>query len=258
MRTVVDRNGLPVFTDLRALADELARRGDTKLRAQVTQAWRVQSCLGDLRQAMDCVVALKNLINRPTGEESNTLSASERALMTTAILLYARATSTGGNTGERGSIQLDKEKLTPEEWNDHTVIVDVRNQAMAHVYSSRPLDDHEWHRAVFFAVHIGEIAGRHVWKAASATNQTSFRRATLDRLERALPTAHREMKAKFQKRMDAVSKTINEELKGEALFKHVFDPVPSFGSVAAVEAVLGGAPDGEASFWFSETERQSG
>lgn len=244
----------PEFSDLGALADQMARRGEVKLRSIVTQAWRAQSCLGDIRQAIDCMDALKVLIDRPRSEDSAGRLATERALMTTIIMLYARATSTNGDKGERGSIQLDKEKLSAAEWADHTAIVDVRNQAMAHVYTSRLLNDHDWHREKFFAVHVGDG----VWKPASATNQTGYHLATADCLVRMLPVAQRELKAKFNKRMDAVSKMINDEVKGGALFKHLFDPVPVFGGEEGVRIILDGAPQGEAAFWINEGDRRAG
>ena len=46
-----DTSAFPTFTDLGGVADELAKRGNVKLRAIMTQAWRAQSCLGDLSQA---------------------------------------------------------------------------------------------------------------------------------------------------------------------------------------------------------------
>ena len=244
---------LPQFTDLGALADEMGKRGNIKLRAIMTQAWRAQSCLGDLRQAMDCADVLATLIKRPKSEDTPHRFATERALLVTAISLYARATSTSGDKGERGSIQLAEKKVTPEEWADHRAIIDVRNEAMAHVYSSRSLGDHRWHTDIFFAVNVGK--GR--WQPASASNQTGFHAGTFARLERALPVAHRELRIKFHERMDAVSKMINNDVKGELLRKYVFDPVAAFGSEEGVRTILAGAPQVEAALWVNEGDRRS-
>ena len=241
----------PTFTNLAAVADELASRGNVKLRAIVTQAWRAQSCLGDLRQASDCADVLHDMLKRPTEQDTPVLLTVERSLLTNAIMLYARATSTNGDKGERGSIQLSEKKLTPEEWEDHNAILDVRNQAMAHVYGSRKLSDHDWHRSIFFAVDAG--GGR--WKPASASNQTSFHADTFARLERMLPVALREVKTKFHERMEAVAKVVNADVKGAALLKHVFDPVAVFGTEQAVEALLGGAGQGDTAFWVNEGKR---
>ena len=169
----------PKFTDLGSLADELARGGNVKIRAPMTQAWRAQSCLGDLRQAADCADILREMEGRPHEQDTSDLIAIERALMTTIVMLYARATSTNGDKGERGSIQLSEKKLTAEEWTDHNAILDVRNQAMAHVYSSRKLSDHDWHRNILFAVNADENG----WKPASASNQTGYHADTFARLE---------------------------------------------------------------------------
>ena len=202
---------------------------------------------------MDCTAALGELIQRPKMQDTSGTMATERSLMATAIMLYARATSTNGDKGERGSIQLSEKKLTPEDWADHNALLDVRNQAMAHVYPSRRLSDHDWHRDIFFAVHLG--GG--VWKAASASKQTSFHAVTFARLERMLPVAHRELKAKFHERIGAVTDMINKEVKAELLQKHVFDPVAIFGSEESVQLVLGGAVRGEASYWVNEGDGRS-
>lgn len=241
----------PAFTNLTAVAEEIASHGNEKLRAVVTQAWRAQSCLGDLKQANDCMDVLRDMLKRPTEQDTPALLTVERSLMANAIMLYARATSTNGDKGERGSIQLSEKKLTSEEWLDHNAILDVRNQAMAHVYPSRKLSDHDWHRSIFFAVDSGQ--GR--WKPASATNQTSFHADTFSKLERILPVALRELKAKFHLRMDAVSKVVNADVKAATLLKHVFDPVAAFGTEDAVRVVLAGAGQGDTAFWVNEGSR---
>lgn len=241
----------PAFTNLTAVAEEIAGHGNVKLRAVVTQAWRAQSCLGDLKQANDCMDVLRDMLKRPTEQDTPALLTVERSLMANAIMLYARATSTNGDKGERGSIQLSEKKLTSEEWLDHNAILDVRNQAMAHVYPSRKLSDHDWHRSIFFAVDSGQ--GR--WKPASATNQTSFHADTFSKLERILPVALRELKAKFHERMDAVSKVVNADVKAATLLKHVFDPVAAFGTEDAVRIVLAGAGQADTAFWVNEGSR---
>lgn len=243
----------PAFTDLAAVAAELASRGKGSLRAIMTQAWRAQSCLGDLRQASDCVDVLRDMLKRPNDQDTPALLTVERSLMANAIMLYARATSTNGDKGERGSIQLSEKKLTPEEWADHNAILDVRNQAMAHVYGSRKLSNHDWHRSIFFAVDAG--GGR--WKPASASNQTSFHAGTFAKLDRMLPVALRELKLKFHERMKAVTKVVNADVKAATLMKHVFDPVAIFGTEEAVRVLLAGEAQGDAAFWVNEGKRDN-
>ncbi len=237
---------LPTFTDLGALADDLAKRGaDPAIRSAITSAWRVQSCLGDLRQAEQSVKLLRKIADRERADDSQEAMTIERALMTSAVLHYARATSTSGQKGERGSIQLEQSRLTPEEWLDHTKIIDVRNQALAHVYSGRSAGDHIWHRDVFFAVE----SPQGTWVAASASNQTSYHGETLRRLEKMLPVAIREVKAKFDKRMAAVSRMLNGKVKTEMFRKHAFDPAHVFGSEETARAILAGRDHGDSAIW---------
>jgi hypothetical protein len=238
----------PTFTNLGALAEELASRGNVKLRAIMTQAWRAQSCLGDLRQATDCADALRTMLGRSDEQDTPVLLTVERSLLANGVMLYARATSTNGDKGERGSIQLSEKKLSPEEWTDHNALLDVRNQAMAHVYRFRKLNDHDWHRSVFFAVSAGD--GR--WKPASASNQTSFHAETFSKLDRMLPVAVREIRLKFHERMEAVTNLVNSHVKAASLLKHQFDPCSVFGGEDAVSALLAGQAEGDASFWVRE------
>lgn len=241
----------PAFTNLMAVAEELAGRGDVRLRAIVTQAWRAQSCLGDLRQASDCADVLRDMLKRPFEQDTPAPLTIERSLLANAIMLYARATSTNGHKGERGSVQLSEKKLTSGEWEDHNAILDVRNQAMAHVYGSRKLSKHVWHRSVFFAVEAGD--GR--WRPASASNQTSFHADTFTKLDRMLPVAIREVKTKFHERMEAVANVVNADVKAAGLLKHVFDPIPVFGSEEAVRVVLAGESQGDTALWVNEGKR---
>lgn len=240
----------PAFTDLTAVAEELASRGKVGLRSMLTQAWRAQSCLGDLRQSNDCVEVLREMVDRK--DDSPTLLTVERSLLANAVMLYARATLTNGPKGERGPIQLSEKKLTADEWKDHQAILDVRNQAMAQVYRARKLSEHEWHRSVFFAVDAG--GGR--WKPACASNQTTFHADTFAKLKRMLPVALRELKLKFHERMEAVTKAVNSEVKASTLRKSVFDPVAAFGSRGAVQALLDGEASGDAAFWVKENRQK--
>lgn len=237
---------LPTFTDLGALAEDLAKHGaDPSIRAAITTAWRVQSCLGDLRQAEQSMKALRKIADRERDEDSQEVMTIERALMTAAVLHYARATSTSGQKGERGSIQLEQSRLSPDEWSEHSKIIEVRNQAIAHVYSGRSAGDHVWHRDIFFAVETPE--GH--WAAASATNQTSYHLDTLRRLERMLPVAIREIRAKFDKRMAAVTRMLNEKVKAAMFRKHAFDPTHVFGSEETARAILAGRARGDSVIW---------
>jgi uncharacterized coiled-coil protein SlyX len=238
----------PPFSNLSALALQLEGSGKyPKLSIKLRQAWRAQSCLADLTQSQECCEALRGTLDRPRSDDTPTLLTTERALLTTAVILYARATSTSGQGGERGSIQLDRNKLTDDEWKNHNALLDVRNQALAHVYSTRKVNSHEWHREMFFAVEVNDGA----WKPASATNQTGFQAATLEYLENMLPVANKLLLEKFRKNMAAVTDQI-KQVPQSLLLEHRFDPVTVFGSIEAVRHLLAGASQETASFWVNE------
>src|SRR3546814_14909920 len=69
----------------------------------------------------------------------------------TAILLYARATATSGSKSERGSVQLDASKLSPEQQADHDMIIRLRNGAIGHVEQGARIEGDLWHRDFLFA-----------------------------------------------------------------------------------------------------------
>src|SRR3546814_13841799 len=68
----------------------------------------------------------------------------------TAILLYARATATSGSKSERGSVQLDASKLSPEQQADHDMIIRLRNGAIGHVEQGARIAGAPWHRVFLF------------------------------------------------------------------------------------------------------------
>ena len=240
----------PPFTNLTALIGSLEKLGKYgELRKTLVQAWRAQSCLADMKQSQDCYDVLQGILKRPRSADTPELLTTERALLVTAIMLYARATSTSGQRGERGSIQLERGKLSPEQWKDHQALLDVRNQAFAHVYTSQVVGGYQWHREIVFAIETPSGA----WKPASASNQTSYHKGTVESLGRMLPIAKRLVKEKFQKRLAAVSQKINEASVPRELFVACqFDPVAAFGTDEAVRGVLAGGQAGEASFWVNE------
>lgn len=231
------------------MAEELARNSKhQKLRAKIHQAWTAQSCIGDLTRVEDICGVINRTLGKEIEHETHDDLIVQGALLGMGINLYARATSTSGQKGERGSIQLDQGKFTVEEWAHHLGLIDVRNRALAHVYSSQDFAEHSWHKDIVFAVE--EASGR--WKAAASSRQSSFQRETYDRLCRMTPLAKAFVIERFQRRIAAVSGALNEEKIPAAVFrKHGFDPIEIFGSAQAVAAVLDGVDQPDASFWVN-------
>ncbi|HKY80595.1 MAG TPA: hypothetical protein VJM09_03900 [Sphingobium sp.] len=240
----------PPFTDLEALASTLKKNGrHSTLKKVLMQAWRTESCLGDLRQSQDCCNIIRKNLERPKAEYTLEHHTIERSLLTTAILLYARATDTGGKGEERGAIQLQQGQLTKDQWQDHQALISIRNQSLAHVNPTHVVDERFWHRIILFAIRTASG----IWRPACATNETGFHLETFQRLERMLPIASEIILPKFQKRMKAVSDQLNESnLDERTFFENQFNPVKVFGSEAAVQRLLAGSVNATDAFWVND------
>ena len=241
----------PPFADLVSLAATLKKTGKHgNLQKILESAWRAESCLGDLKQSSDCCAALRLSLETRAEDVSPQQHTIDRALMTTAMLLYARATSTSsGKEGERGAIQLERGRLTKEQWADHDALLGVRNKGIAHVNRRHSVDERAWHKDIFFAVRRSNGA----WQPASTSNETSFHLPTLERLERMLPVATDVIFSQFSRRMKAVSTALNAaKLPDKVFLDHQFDPVAAFGSVDAVRRLLGASKQGIDGFYVNE------
>ena len=242
-------SNFPPFTDLLAVARKLESTSkSSKLRRYLDQAWRANSCLGDLQQTEDCCDVLRGMVGRSKADDTHQILTTERALLANGLSLYARATSTSGQNGERGSIQLEHGSMTKGQWEDHRLVVDVRNQALSHVYDARPIGSQHWHRSSFFAVE----ASPGKWRPASASNQTTFNKAAFEALTRATPIAFEIVKQKFFKRMRSVMQELSETSCQALLRECRFDPIDTFGSREAVQSVLDMEKAGMGAMWSRE------
>jgi hypothetical protein len=240
----------PPFVDLLALSKSHNRTNKQKnLNDLLLQAWRAEACLGDLLQASDCCKILRAKVD----EKGETFGPHEqtivKALQTSAVSLYVRATSTGGKSGERGSIQLNSKQLTKDQKEDHNALLMLRNQALAHVNPAHKMGTRVWHKVSLFAVSNG--TGK--WMSAAATNETTWNRETLECLERMLPLAIKFIEEKFRVRLNAVQEALNDAGISETTFqKFLFDPVEVFGSDAVVQRILKSRGSAGDRFWVEE------
>jgi hypothetical protein len=171
-----------------------------------------------------------------------TRTATENALLMAAVLLYARATSTSGSMGERGSVDIAS-KLEEKQLIDHGALLDVRNRALAHVYSRSVVADDVWHDDSFFLVETDQG-----WKPAAATKRFLFHRPTLELLRRQLPVAEQLVTEVYHKRLNRLTELLSKNPVEWSVFeKNLFDPVSFFGSEQAVLDALRGMPHGSAS-----------
>lgn len=225
---------LPRFVDLERLAKELS--GDARYRRIATvirKASLVQSCIADIAQAQSSLEALTQLIASPRKRGTIVRSATENALLFQTVVLYARATATSGQSGERGSISI-REKLDDGQRADHSVLVDLRNRVVAHVYSDEAVAGDVWHKQALYLVETNQG-----WKTASAVLRMQVSQATLDRLARLLPVAHALLVARFYEHTNKITDLMNQHGVSIATFDLcLFDAVAFYGSESEVRKSL--------------------
>lgn len=236
---------LPKFADGEALARDLQRDPRyASLANVIRRAALEQSCASDLSQASSCCDALKWLLESPRQKGTLTRAATENALLTTAILFYARATATSGKKGERGSVDVRDgfRKHDPDLVIEHQAIIAVRNRAIAHVYPNEIIAGELWHEERPFLVEQAEG-----WLPAGAKRSIQFHRLTFDRLVRLIPIAQGIIFAKYHKSTGRMTDLYNANpIPQKLLAKHKIDPVAFFGSEQAVRDALAGIPAGSA------------
>lgn len=235
----------PRFSDLRAIAAEIGDQPEyARIRTAIEQAARAQSCVSDLAEAETCLAALDDILGSIRRQGTITRLATEAALLRTAVILYERATAAGGGKrGERGSIQI-RDRLSPEQTEDHDVLVNLRHRMLAHVYSGEQSDGSVWHREELFLIERGGP-----WKAAFACQRIQFHGQIFRRLKSQVPVALALVQKRFHDRLAQMSAILTDEPLPLAVFeRHIFDPVQRFGGEAAVQQILEGEASGRASF----------
>ncbi len=167
-------------------------------------ALNAQSCLIDLRQSAGALKALQEaIINDFLGNQiapsKESREAVETALLEGAISLYVRATHSGSKNGSRGSIQIRRQLSTAEK-EDHKTIIDVRNDAIAHVHQNKHISGMNRHRGAILLV---ECEGG--WRPGAAASRVTFDRNLVGCLTRQLPVATRIMSGKVDKLMQEIA-----------------------------------------------------
>ena len=140
-------SNFPRFTDLNAIAAEIEGMPEyRRVRSAIEKAARAQSCVSDLAEAETCIAALDDILSSVRRSGTKTRSATEAALLRTAVTLYERATAAGAKRGERGSIQI-AHHLTAHQLDDHNALVELRQRSLAHVYPGAAPRTADAHRA---------------------------------------------------------------------------------------------------------------
>lgn len=239
---------LPMTVDLMRLAASLEVKGGSRKLAKVLRtAWRTQSCLADLQHAQGTCDALESFSAAAASLEPAAILHTQSALLTTAILLYARATTNSSSkSNERGSIQLDLGKLTRTQQSDHDTLIRVRNSALGHVESGASIAGDYWHRDFLFAKRCDATN----WQVASASTSIGFTFAMLNVLKRQLPVASGQLRLKCGERLEGAMNALRELKLSDADFRrYQVNPIEWFGSVEAAQMALAGNPGEELSAW---------
>lgn len=231
------------------LADHLtAVGGKQRVVGALTNAWRAQSCVADLSQAGAICHQIGNL---PTSVldllSFPELANVQTSLMTSAVILYARATHTSGSKSERGSIQLDLKKMNAQQQEDHQALIRIRNGAIAHVETNERIAGDHWHANYLFAKRVRE----RVWAYASGSTSIGINYDAVRILQRQIPVASSLLLAICRKRLDDVERVLREAAISEAMIlQYEVDPLEWFGSPEAAQLMLRGNPGEEISDWL--------
>jgi hypothetical protein len=243
---MVGQTIFPITVDLMGLANQLiATGGKRSVVGVLTNAWRAQSCVADLRQAEEMRAQINRLPG--TGAGFSEVANLQTGLMTSAVILYARATHTSGSKRERGSIQLDIKKMTPQQQTDHRALIRIRNGAVAHVEANEQIAGDHWHANYLFAKRVREGT----WAYASGSTSIGINFDVVRILERQIPVATQMLRAICQKRLDDVELALREARISEAtILRHQVDPLEWFGSPEVAQLMLRGRPGEESSLWL--------
>lgn len=225
---------LPPIVDLRAVAADLAGHpGLERLVSMIDRIARMQSCIGDLKEAHDCCVAISETVAGHVLGAPEVLEMLRTSALVRAITLYERAVNAASKRGERGSFAI-REQLSEAAMADHDALVAVRNRALAHVHVGDDIDGETWHQSLVFAVRFPQG-----WAPASASERVHFHREAFERCCRILPVARALLEARCHAEMEKLSYALSEARLSDAAFlPHTVDPALAFGSLEVARETL--------------------
>ncbi|TCP95872.1 hypothetical protein C8J46_11127 [Sphingomonas sp. PP-F2F-A104-K0414] len=167
------------------------------------QAELVQGCGADVLQAAACLRSLDELeaTIKDILPHHKTL---QQALINSAIILYARGTHPGAESGGRGAVKT--KKLLPNELRPlHDAIIEVRNKAVAHVHLGNGLD--AWHQTFAVMAPTGNAGG---WQPAMVTRAHIYNRDVIDKLRILIPAVEAIFQERYQDFLRQAAKLFNE------------------------------------------------
>jgi len=229
---------LPEVCDLQALIDSLdGDPGHAKLADLARRSRRAQSCHSDLALAATCCESYAQFTNVASSVMPQMhLNAVSHAILASAIILYARATSTSSKGGERGGISIEDRLETLQDLEDHKRIIDLRNRAIAHVHSEEALGTEIWHREKLILKSVGDGT----WLPGCVTRRIQANPMAINLVRRMIPIAGRLVRATFLQRLRELAEALEALPETEGMIKaHLFDPISFFDSETSAKEALG-------------------
>jgi hypothetical protein len=235
---------LPAFIDVRLLYSNISGQPElAALGRTIRRALLFQSCRADLAQAETCIAALKQILSSSRKKGTIERAATESALLMQAALLYQRATDGNGRRNERGSVGV-KSKLPAEMIQDHELIVNLRNRAIAHVYHDEQIGEQIWSEQAILL--IEQEAG---FQPCVTTRTSQFNAKIFESLVRLLPNASEIVRLRSVEYLNKLVESLNASgISLEFLMKNQIDPCQFFGTLERAMQVANSASRGEASF----------
>lgn len=218
--------------DLGKFAFELRRRGQHKnVVDAIFSALDAHSAQADLQSALDALAALKGFAQRD--DETFDNHAIALALLSNAVILYARATHTQQKARKTFNIAS---RLTPGQKIVHRELYDLRNDAIAHFGTGKSYSGPNWVRetALFYI-------GPHGSKFGISSRRFTFDRSVVDRINAQVAVAHGIMTDIRAEKSTFCATLMNGLLKGnramlELLATFGFDPYDFLGGAVEADA----------------------
>jgi hypothetical protein len=235
---------LPAFIDVRSLYSQISTHSElAALRRTIRRALLFQSCRADLAQAETCIAALKQILRSSRKRGTIERTATESALLMQAALLYQRATDGNGRRNERGSVGI-KSKLPADMIQDHELIVNLRNRAVAHVYHGEQIGKQIWSEQAILL--IEQKTG---FLPCVTTRTSQFNTQIFESLARLLPEASKIVRLKSVAHLNKLVESLNTSgISLELLMNNQIDPRQFFGTLERARQVAESASLGDASF----------
>jgi hypothetical protein len=196
----------PTF-DLGALARYLvSERKHLKLAGAIEGVIACHSLQSDLVIASETLDELEAVIATRSGSDSATLRSVEQALLSSAIVLYARATKT---TSRQRKVFDPRSKFTAAQLIVHQELCDLRDDAIAHFGSGGSYLG-EWQAETAM---LQCIDGK--WKVGTTSRRQSVDRALLQRLRGQIAVALDILRELYRQRNDAVIDALHEAYEND-------------------------------------------